>query len=461
MKFNDKLIDPKKIRKNRTFEGQHFDEDDLQYMSSLSAAVLQKTPVQSQLILWISFAVFLWLLIWSAYAEIDEITKGSGKVIPSNQLQVIQNLEGGIVSDILVKAGDTVTKGQVLLKLQAINFESSYEESNLRYLELEAKSLRLQAEAMNLKFKIPNQMMQEGNAELIRKEKSLYLSNKQELQNSINIIKEQLRQKRNELAEVKSKLKQLRLSHSYLQEEMDMTEPLVKKGLVAEVEFLKLKRQRVEMNSDINSLKLTIPRTNSMIEEIKDKISQVEFEFSNKAKVEWNEVSAELSRIAKKKSALKDRVLRTDVRSPVDGTISRLLVNTISGVVQPGMDIVEIVASEDTLVIETKIKPQDIAFLHADLEAMVKFTAYDFSIHGGLKGKLTHISADTITDEEGQSFYLVRIKTNKNHLGPVSKPLKIIVGMTADVDILTGKKTVLDYLLKPILKTHHNALTER
>jgi membrane fusion protein, adhesin transport system len=460
MNFDKHLVDPKNIQKRQQQHGENFSEVDLAYMSSLSAAVLQKSPLKSKLIVWIGFLVVVWLVVWSSFAQIDEITKGSGKVIPSHQIQVIQNLEGGIISDILIKEGDFVHKGDVLLRLKSVDFESSYAEIQLRYQELQAKSYRLEAEANDKKFNT-HLTQKEQQSGLIKKEISLYKSNQAQLQNGLKIVDEQLMQKRNELREVRSNLEKLQESLGLLQQEVDMTAPLVQKGLVAEVEFLKLKRQRVEMNSEIEVLKLTIPRTKSMISEIKEKRSELKLEFQNQAKIEWNEVSAEMSRILKKQKTLKDKVLRTDVRSPVDGTVNRLLVNTISGVVQPGMDIIEIVPSEDALVIETKIKPQDIAFLHADLEAMVKFTAYDFSIHGGLKGKLTHISADTITDEEGKSFYLVRIKTDKNSLGSDKNALKIIVGMTADVDILTGKKSVLDYLLKPILKTQQNALTER
>jgi len=246
-----------------------------------------------------------------------------------------------------------------------------------------------------------------------------------------------------------------------MQDEVNLTKPLVKKGLVSEVEYLQLKRKLNGIKGDLEASKLSTPRLRSQIKEAQNKTTEIQLDFQNKAKQELNKVVAEISRIGQTNTALNDRVKRTLVRSPVDGTVKQLLINTIGGVVQPGMDIVEIVPAQDTLLIEAKIKPSDIAFLRPNLDATVKLSAYDFGIYGGLKGKLTNISADTITDKKGESYYLVKIKTKKSYLGTKEKPLPVIVGMTATVDIVTGKKTVLDYLLKPILKAKQSALRER
>ncbi len=460
MDYESHKVDPERIKKGFETEHKNLDKSDLHYMSSLSAAVLQKTPTNTRIILWVGFAFFTWLLIWSSIAKLDEITKGSGKVVPSNQVQVIQNLEGGIVSEILVKEGDKVKKDQILLKLEDVNFASSLEEERLRYDELQAKSIRLQAESLNKPFIAPASLKQTIPT-LIVKEQSLYNSNQAQFLSKLHSFEEKKKQKENEYSETQAKLNKLKQSKVLYKKELDLTQPLVKEGLVSKVEFLQLERKMLELESEIESATLSLPRIKSTIEESADKIKEARLEFQNKAKLEWNEVSAEMQRLAKKGEALEDRVKRTLVRSPVEGTVKRLLINTVSGVVQPGMDIVEVVPSQDTLLIETKIKPQDIAFLYAGQETMVKFTAYDFAIHGGLKGKVVHISADTILDDEGKSFYTVNVKTEKTYLGDDTSPLEVIVGMTADVDILTGKKSVLDYILKPILKAKHNALTER
>ncbi|WP_024955230.1 HlyD family type I secretion periplasmic adaptor subunit [Sulfurospirillum arcachonense] len=435
-----------------------FDVHDLKYMSSLSEAVLQKSPRRSKYILWLIALSIGWLIFWASQAELDELTRGEGKIIPSHQLQVVQNLEGGIVSDILIKEGDIVKQGQVILKINNTNFASSYEEGKLKLDELKAKFLRLDAEANELKSFNYDKTK---TSKQIEYEKSLYDSNKEQLTKSLDVIKEQITQKNQELSELYAKIKQEQNTLKLMEEEVAITEPLVKRGLVSEVEFLQLRRQLNGVKGDLEASTLSIPRLKSQIIEFNNKISEIKLEYKNKAKEELNKVVAEISRITETNTALSDRVKRTLVRSPVDGTVQQLFINTIGGVIQPGMDLVEIVPAQDTLLVEAKIKPSDIAFLRPHLDAMVKFSAYDFAIHGGLNGKVTNISADTIKDEKDESYYQVRIKTDKNHLGSEEKPLPIIVGMTVSVDIITGKKTVLDYLLKPILKAKQSALRER
>jgi len=438
-----------------------YNEKDLAFMSSLSEAVLQKVPNSSRRMLWVIVIAMFWLIIWASFAEVDELTRGEGKVIPSQQLQVIQNLEGGIVSEIMVKEGDNVKKGQVLLKIDDKGFASSYGESRLRYIELKAKSLRLTAESSGEPFDNNTTITNEDMKRQIVYEKSLYHSNQEQLKQTLQVFQEQLYQKSNELKELTSKVSQLQNSYDLVRKELDIMAPLTKKGLVSEMELLQLKRQSSSIQGDLDAARLSIPRVQSAIQEAKNKLSGAELDFQNKAKKDLNEAVAEMSRLQEVQTSLEDRVQRTLVRAPVDGTIKQLLVNTVSGVVKPGMDILEIVPTEDALLIEAKVKPSDVAFLRLGLDAMVKFTAYDFSIYGGLKGKLVFISADTITNEKGESYYLVHIKTDKNHLGTVEKPLALMVGMTTTVDILTGKKTVLDYLLKPILKAKNNAFRER
>ena len=270
-----------------------------------------------------------------------------------------------------------------------------------------------------------------------------------------------MNQRRHELRESQAKYRQLREEYKLIQQEVTITKPLVDKGIVSQVEFLQLSRQASGIKGEMNSVKLSIPRTKSTIKEARNKMAEAKLDFKHDAKEELNKVQAEIARILESADALADRVKRTLVRSPVKGIIQRLLVNTINGVVQPGMDLVEIIPFNDKLLIETKIKPSDIAYLYPGQPAKVKFTAYDFSIYGSLDGKVTWISADTITDEEGNAFYLVRIKTDKNYLEFEGEKHDILVGMIANVDIITGKKSVLDFLLKPILKVHQAALRER
>lgn len=439
---------------------KHYTHEDLEYMESLSAAVLQKAPVKSKLILWIMLVVILWLILWASFAEVDELARGIGKVIPSKQVQIVQNLEGGIVSEILIDEGELVEAGQVLVRIDDTSFSSSYEENRLRYLELKAKSIRLEAEASAKPFKVDKKTKAEMT-DLILQEESLYYINKKQLSKKLNILKEQVAQRENELREAQAKEQQLKTTYQLIAKEVEITKPLVKSGLVSQVEYLQLSREAAATKGELDAVSLSIPRIQSTISEAKDKIEESRLEFQYKAKEELNKVTAEMSRILESGEALEDRVKRTLVRSPVKGIVKQLLVNTINGVVQPGMDIVEIVPIQDTLLIETKIKPSDIAYLYPGQKAIVKFTAYDFAIYGGLTGKVTYISSDTIVDEEGNNYYLVRIKTDTNYLERNGDKHEILVGMVANVDIVTGKKTVMDYVLKPILKAKEGALRER
>ncbi len=439
---------------------KHHTNEDLAYMESLSAAVLEKTPARSRMILWIALGVIFWLLVWASFAEVDELARGIGKVIPSKQVQIVQNLEGGIVSEILVDEGEMVEKGQILVRIDDTSFSSSYEENRLRYLELKAKSIRLEAEASGKPFKVDDKTKAEMTG-LILQEQSLYYTNQKQLARKINILKEQVSQRENELKEAQAKEQQLERSYKLIAKEVEITKPLVESGLVSQVEYLQLSRQASSMKGELDAVSLSIPRIRSTINEAKDKIEESRLEFQHQAKEELNKVSAEMSRILESGQALEDRVKRTLVRSPVKGVVKQLLVNTVNGVIQPGMDIVEIVPIQDTLLIETKIKPSDIAYLYPGQKAIVKFTAYDFAIYGGLTGKVTYISSDTIVDEEGNNYYLVRIKTDSNHLDRNGEQYEILVGMVANVDIVTGKKTVMDYILKPILKAKQGALRER
>lgn len=445
----------------KIIQSKNYDANDLRFMSSLSEAVLAKAPSGSRKILYIVAITVFWLVVWASFAQIDEITRGSGKIIPSGKNQIVQNLEGGIIEEIYVHAGDEVKKNQILLKIDDKSFSSVYGESKFRLNELQAKYLRLYAESNDEEFDT-RETGDKDYDRFVGFEKSLYDTNKARLREQIGILEEQIKQRQSELRELESKIDQTQSSYNLLQKEKQITEPLFRKGLVSEVEYLQLQRRVNDLRGELSAAKLSVPRVQSMIKEVENKITEAKLAFQNSAKKEFNEVSAEISRLNESQVNLSDKVERTLVRSPVDGIVSKLMVNTVSGVIKPGMDIAEIVPVEDNLIAEVKVRPADVAFLRQGLKAMVKLTAYDFAIYGGLEGEVTQISADTETNEKtGESYYLVRIKTDKNYLGSEDRPLRIKVGMIASADIITGKKTVFDYLLKPILKAKQNALRER
>ncbi|MCD8212911.1 MAG: HlyD family type I secretion periplasmic adaptor subunit [Campylobacter sp.] len=444
-----------------SIRAKDYDAYDLKFMSSLSEAVLAKTPSASKKVLYTLGITVFWLIVWASWAQIDEITRGNGKIIPSGKNQAIQNLEGGIVDQIFVKEGDEVKKDQIILRIDNKNFSSTYGESKLMLDELEAKFMRLDAEANDKEF-IYNEKRDANNTKAIKYEISLHISNLDHLNEQIGILTEQIHQRQSELTELQNKISQTQNSYNLMLKEKAIMEPIFKKGLVSEVEYIQLQRRVNDLKGELDASVLAVPRVESTIKEAQNKIVEAKLAFKNNAKKELNEVSAEIARINESQISLSDRVERTYVRSPVNGIVSKMMVHTVSGVIKPGENIAEIVPLEDKLVAEVKVKPADVAFLRPGLDTMVKFTAYDFSIYGGLKGKVTQVSADTETNEKtGESYYLVRIETDKNYLGGEDRPLRIKVGMIVSADIITGKKTILDYLLKPILKAKSNALTER
>lgn len=378
-----------------------------------SPDTLKETNIFSHLILWTILIGLFICFIWAKYAVLDEVTAGEGKVIPSSQIQVVQNLEGGVIEEIYVKQGNIVKKGQILMRIDDTLFSSKYNELQKKLDDLEIELTRLQAEIDNQPLVFDKQL-EKDNASLVAAEVGVYLSKKRE--------KNQL-QKDIDLAT----------------KELNLTKPLVDKGAASPVEVLRLERTVSELQGKL------------------DAFQSKTLERFNEAKGQYNSLKAEIQ-------ADQNRLMRTTVRSPVNGIIKQLKVNTVGGVIKPGMDILEIVPLDDTLLIEAKIRPSDIGFIHPNQKVMVKISAYDYSIYGGLEGSVEQISADTIIDEndkKGESYYLVLIRTKKNHLGTKEKPLYIIAGMQTTVDILTGRKSVLDYLLKPILKAKQGALRER
>jgi len=437
-----------------------FNEKDYEFMNSLSSAILEQSPTKVGRILkiWL-FSIFAFLL-WASFTQIDEITRGDGKVIPYGQNQVIQNLEGGIIESILVEEGESVKKGDIILKINNAKSLSTSATNHMKYNELIAKKIRLKAEAYQVKFKnikTKNPILQE-QIDLAYK---LYISNKQEANAKDDAMVQQIEQRKQELKEAKARIRSLQKSLEFVSQEISMTAPMVREGIKSRVDFLKLKREANGIENDIESAQLSLPRLQSAIKEYRSKRIESNHTAINAAKKELNEVTAEISRLKTQQIAFSDQVSRTMVKSPVDGIIQKLFVHTLGGVVKPGADLVEIVPTDKRLYLEIKIKPSDIAFIHPGAKAQVKISAYDYAIHGGLIGKVVNISPDTITDKKENTFYLIHIETKKNYLGSDIHPLNIIPGMTASVDIVTGKKTVMQYILKPILKSKQYVFSER
>ncbi|WP_274034992.1 HlyD family type I secretion periplasmic adaptor subunit [Vibrio parahaemolyticus] len=452
--------------------------DELDFVDDKTAALLLNTPNSARLMLWVMVLFFVAAIGWASWAQIDQVTVGQGKVIPSSQIQVVQNLEGGLVKEILVKEGQLVKKGQQLLLIDDTRFRSDYREREQQVANLTASVLQLSASinsvAVNRDFNIQDweksvvldygkltfpPILEETQPQLTQRQKAEYREDLDNLRNQLSVIDQQVEQKQQDLVEIEARVHNLRQSYQYAKKELDITQPLADEGVVPRIELLKLQRQVNDTRREMTSSELKIPVIKSAIKESMLNRIDVALKFRSEQQEKLNNAQDQLSALVESAVGLEDRVNRTVVVSPVTGKIKTLNVNTVGGVIQPGMDIVEIVPTEDTLLVEAKIAPKDIAFLRPNLNAIVKFTAYDFTKYGGLVGELEHISADTTQDEEGNSFYIVRVRTEKTSFGQ-DADLPIIPGMTASVDIITGKRTVLEYLLKPILSAKTNALKE-
>lgn len=408
-------------------------------------------------------AFCLTFLIWAHFAKLDEVTRGDARVVPSSKIQVVQNLEGGILAELAVRDGQIVQKGDVLLRIANTGAESQYRDSRTQYLTLEAMIARLKAEIADTTPQFPQEVVSEAPT-VAHSEQALYDSQLDQFKSNIAVLNDQLVQKQQEIAGLQSKQQTLSRSLDLAKQERDMTAPLVANGAASKLELVKIERQVTDLQGQLDDAKISIPQAEAARNEAQKRIQEKTATFHSDAQAELNKHNAELAALSQQIFTQHDRVTRTEVRSPVRGTIKDVKVTTIGEVIKPGEDLVEIVPLEDTLLVEAKIRPADVAFLHPGQQAMVKVSAYDFSIYGGLKARVEDISADTIKDDErpnGGTFFRVTLRTEKNSLGTADKPLPIIPGMTASAEILTGQKSVLDYLLKPLLKARDEALHER
>ncbi|WP_111638538.1 HlyD family type I secretion periplasmic adaptor subunit [Marinomonas shanghaiensis] len=435
-------------------------QHDLEYLTDRNAALMLKTPRGGRIILWVIFIFVTVALIWAHYTSLDEVTVGEGKVIPSSQVQQIQNLEGGILKEINAQVGQVVDSGQILMTIENTEALSSLREQQAEFVNLQARAIRLEAESSGLQPVYDPQMTNDSPL-VVQRELDLYRNRLDSLRTNQVSFQQQIEQKKQEIVELQAKLENLKKSYAFSKEELTLTRPAFEQGAVSRVELLQLERQVNQLKGDLDATQLAIPRANSALKEAQSKLQESEATFRADAREEMTNVRSKLDQLREASVSLEDKVSRTQVRSPVKGIVKQLQINTVGGVIKPGMNLMEIVPIEDSLLVEAKVRPENIGFIQPGFNAIVKLSAYDFAIFGGLPGIVENISADTILDEEGNSFYLVRVKTNKNHLGTEASPLPIIPGMQATVDIITGKKTLLDYLLKPILKAKQNALRER
>ncbi|WP_018951738.1 MULTISPECIES: HlyD family type I secretion periplasmic adaptor subunit [unclassified Thioalkalivibrio] len=418
---------------------------------------IQEKPLRARALLYGILVTLALLVYWASVAEIDEVARGDGRVIPSQNLQVLQSMDGGVVSDILVREGDVVERGDVMVRIDPTRFLSDLGEARASEFSLRARQARLIALLSDTPFLVTPEL-QQGPPAIVEQEQQLYEESLAELNSRIRIAEEQMRQRQEELNEVRARRTQAVRALELASRELDVTEPLVQSGAVSEVEVLRLQREVSNARGDRDQATAQIARLNAAIEEAEEKIREVRLNFRNQWRAELADTLGRLQELAEGTEGLEDRVRLSEVRSPMTGIVQRMFVTTRGGVISPGREVAEVVPLEDELLIEARVSPQDIAYLRPGLQARVKFTAYDFAIYGGLEATVEHISPDTITDDDGNTFYKVRVRTEETGF---DEEHQIMTGMVAQVDIITGRRTILQYLLKPILRAGDLAFTER
>ncbi len=437
-------------------------QNDIEYMPALTAAHKRRPNKAAPILLFSIAAFFVIAVLWANWAKLDEITRGDGRVIPSGQIKVIDHLEGGIVRNINVKEGMLVKKDQLLLQIDNTVAETRHEEARMHFYRALTAAVRIKAQLSGKSFVVP-QIIEKNAPEVAAKELDRYNAAQQRMKNETAIATHSLEQRQEELIDLQKRASMLEEQYKLTLEELNINIPLAKQGIVAKVELIRLKREVNNTKGDLESTKINIRRSEAALEEAQERLQQVAITMHTEDLRELKDAERRLSEMRDVFATESDKLTRTDILSPVNGIIKELMVHTIGGVIQPGQDLLAIVPLEDTLLIEAQIRPADVAFLRPGLHSIVKITAYDFAIYGGLDATLVDISADSIEDEQkGEVFFRVRLKTKTNHLvGRQGEKLPITPGMVASVDILTGKKTVLHYLLKPIRRGLNVALTEK
>ncbi len=434
---------------------------DFAFANDVRAAIELRTPRTYVLLVRITLALFVTALVWAHFAVLDEVTRGEGRVIPSQQMQFVQPLEGGLVEAILVREGAIVKQGQPLVRIDDTSFSAQLGEIRERRSVLATRVVRLTAEAAGAKdLDFPPALLA-ASPRAVESERAVFEARTRKLVQDIEVLNQQVAQRQSELAELAAQEVRLTQGTELLTREIAITRRLFRERIVPEIEMLRTERQMSEQRGQLEVAKASMARAEVSIREAKARRENAVSTFRAVAEEELAKTQGDLSAVDETIRAAQDRVRRTELRSPVNGIVNKMSVTTIGAVVQPGQAVMEIVPMEDNLLVEGNIRPADIAFIRPGQDAVVKISAYDSTSYGSLKGKVERISADTITTDQRETFYKVIVRTERSHLGSPERPLPIMPGMVGSVEVLTGRKSVLEYLLKPARKAFGEALRER
>ncbi|MCB9991874.1 MAG: HlyD family type I secretion periplasmic adaptor subunit [Rhodospirillales bacterium] len=433
---------------------------DTDFMSELEAATRLKPHVAANIFLLSIFALVAFFIIWASVSKIEELTRGSGQVVPSREVQVVQSLEGGILAELLVREGDRVEKDQILMRISDVAFSSEERGVEARSLGLRAKKARLTAEANGTAFVIPEDIAQQA-PQVAANETALYDSRQKELGNAKSILEDKISKAEAQIAETNADIERIKSSRGLLYQELNITREMVKQRAVPKLEEIRLQREVSDLSGQLKANEEKLVGLEAELSASKRELQDQDDKFTTQALGELNEVETEIRQLEESLKSIGDRVFRAELRAPVTGVINNIALTTIGGVVEPAHKLIEIVPLDDELKIIAKVRPSDIAFLKPEQDVKVKVTAYDPQRYGSLKGKLVRIGANSVTDREGNVFFEIEVRTDKNYLGTEDNKLPITPGMVAETEVITGKRTIMEYLIKPVLRAKDRALRER
>ncbi|MCQ8895897.1 HlyD family type I secretion periplasmic adaptor subunit [Limnobacter humi] len=399
----------------------------------------------------------LMLLVWSAVAKVPQAAQGEARVVPSQRLQVIQAVDGGVITDVLVREGDEVKAGQTLLQIDTTRFSSSLREKQAVDASMQLRQARLKAQLNRSGFEVEADT-EKNYPDMVAQERKLLDSKLQEWRAQTDIVEQQLQQRQRELDEAQSRAAAARQTLASAQQELDSTRPLLKSGAVSPVEVLRLERDVVKAKGDFEGATAQASRLQSAVAEARNKLQETRLKQENEARTELSEVKAKLASLEQNQIELSDRVNQATLKSPVDGLVQRVLYNTKGAVVPAGKEVIEIVPVDEQLIFETRINPKDVAFIRPDQQAVIRVTAYDYAVYGSLEGRVESVSADSLTDEMGRPYFVVKVSVPRK---AVHSRIRLMPGMVANVSIQTEQRSVLSYLTKPILRGTSEAFTER
>jgi len=428
--------------------------------ASLDDALRLRTQPGIRRLAWLVMALLGGFIVWSAFAGLDEVAVSEGEVAPQGKVKVIQHLEGGLITDIFVREGDFVRVGMPLMQLDLATVGVNREEMQVRLDGLLLTRARLEAEASGQPLALPEEAAK-ARPQLVIAETETYEARAAELESTIKVLREQINQRQSEIRELEARQAAAAGNLRVAREKLRMSASLLSEGLTARMDHLQLESEVENLQGELASLKEAVPRARAALAEAEERTREETLRFRREAKEQLSEVKLNIARTRELLETATDQQARTEIRSPIDGVVKNMRYNTIGGVVKGGEPIMDIVPSKDNLVIEARLQPVDRGYVREGQKATVKISTYDYARYGGLEGIVVLVAPDSTTPDQGPPYFRVLVQPNKYYLGNREGEYAITPGMQATVDIHTGTRSVLEYLIKPVLKVKHEAFRER